>query len=169
MDGSICKCFSCKCQRGNSVLWYIVSSFDKATSSPTKWFFFLKFRINAPGPLRVPFVPNELNDFAGPKMHTAEWNHDIDLKGKKVAVIGSGASAVQVIPSIVDSVDTLHCYQRKPPYVLPRPQFAFPNFMKSIFKYLPFVMWLYRCAIYLLHELIYSAFRPDSIFHMLGE
>lgn len=102
-------------------------------------------------------------------MHTAEWNHEIDLENKKVAVIGSGASAVQVIPSIVDSVDTLHCYQRKPPYVLPRIQFTFPSFIKTIFKYIPFVMWLYRCTIYVIFELLHPAARPESIVHKFGK
>lgn len=101
-------------------------------------------------------------------MHTAEWNNEIDLKNKKVAIIGSGASAVQVIPSIVDKVDTLHCYQRKPPYILPRLQFTFPDFIKKLFFYLPFLMWIFRCLIYIRHELLHAAFYPGSIFHKFG-
>lgn len=123
----------------------------------------------APGGLRVPYIPNEMKTFTGPTMHTAEWNHNIDLKKKRVAVIGSGASAVQVIPSIVDAVDTLHCYQRKPPYVLPRFQFTFPTFIKTIFFYLPFIMWLYRCLIYMRHELLHAAFYSGSIFNKFGK
>lgn len=123
----------------------------------------------APGGLRVPYIPNEFSTFTGPKMHTAEWDKKIDLKNKKVAVIGSGASAVQVIPSIVDDVDILHCYQRKPPYVLPRFQFKFPDFIKLIFFYLPFIMWLYRCLIFIRHELLHTAFYSGSIFNKFGK
>lgn len=101
-------------------------------------------------------------------MHTAVWNHEVDLKNKRVAVIGSGASAVQVIPNIANIVDTLHCYHRKPPYIFPRFQFTFPNFVKAIFKYIPFIMWMYRCTIYILQELMYVGFRPDFMFHKLG-
>ncbi|KAG4072860.1 hypothetical protein HA402_002603 [Bradysia odoriphaga] len=124
--------------------------------------------VMAPGGLRIPHIPNELKAFTGPAMHTAEWNHQIDLKNKRVAVIGSGASAVQVIPSIVDDVQTLHCYQRKPPYIMPRAQFTFPNFLKKIFFYIPFIMWLYRCMIYVRHELLHKAFYAGSLFNKLA-
>lgn len=50
--------------------------------------------------------------------HTAEWDSTVDLKGKKVAVIGTGASSVQVVPSIVDQVDQLYVYQRTPAWVV---------------------------------------------------
>ncbi|KAG4079484.1 hypothetical protein HA402_005181 [Bradysia odoriphaga] len=93
--------------------------------------------IMAMGGLRIPCIPNELKGFTGPTMHTAEWNHEIELKNKKVAVIGSGASAIQVIPNIVNDVQTLHCYQRKAAYVIPRTQFSFPNFVKKFFFYIP--------------------------------
>lgn len=129
----------------------------------------LNFRINAPGALRVPYIPNKFTTFTGPIMHTAEWNNEIDLKNKKVAVIGSGASAVQVIPSIVDSVNSLHCYQRKPPYILPRFQFNFPNFIKNLFLYFPCLMWIFRCFLYIVHELLFSGIKPGSIINKLGK
>ncbi|XP_037040358.1 baeyer-Villiger monooxygenase-like isoform X2 [Bradysia coprophila] len=141
------------------MLRYVDGSLPNVVSDETRAFDII---INGPGGLRVPLVPSEFDAFTGPKMHTAEWNKEIDLKNKKVAVIGSGASAIQVIPSIVDGVETLHCYQRKPPYIFPRPQFTFPNFMKTIFKWFPLVMWLYRCTIFVIQEVIYSAFKADS-------
>ncbi|XP_037040355.1 FAD-binding monooxygenase ktnD-like [Bradysia coprophila] len=144
---------------------YVDGSVPNAGSEETRSFDII---INAPGALRIPLVPSEFDAFTGPKMHTAEWNKEIDLKNKKVAVIGSGASAVQIIPRIADSVETLHCYQRKPPYILPRPQFKFPNFVKAIFNWLPLVMWLYRFTFYVLHELLYGLFTPDSVLHTLG-
>jgi cation diffusion facilitator CzcD-associated flavoprotein CzcO len=60
------------------------------------------------------------DDFAGPAFHSARWNHDIDLTGKTVAVIGTGASAVQFVPAIASKVAKLHLFQRTPQYVLPR-------------------------------------------------
>ncbi|KAJ6640762.1 Baeyer-Villiger monooxygenase, partial [Pseudolycoriella hygida] len=123
--------------------------------------------INAPGALRIPLIPDQFEAFKGPTIHTAEWNHEIELKNKKVAVIGSGASAVQVIPSIVDSVETLHCYQRKPPYILPRAQCSFPGSVKFIFRHFPVVMRLFRYIIFTVHELLYSAFRPGSLMYRL--
>lgn len=168
MDGPIFWRFCAKrCIRVNTIVWYHVrfcynaKRRQKTDSHSTN-------RINAPGALRVPSVPSEFDAFTGPKLHTAEWNNQIDLKNKKVALIGSGASAVQVIPSIVDSVETLHCYQRKPPYIVPRPQFNFPTIVKIIFSWLPWVMWLYRCVYYCVHECVHRSFQPDSIFHNIG-
>ncbi|XP_037037233.1 FAD-binding monooxygenase ktnD-like [Bradysia coprophila] len=112
----------------------------------------------ASGGLRCPHIPNELLAFTGPVMHTAEWNDQIELKKKKVAVIGSGASAIQVIPNIVNDVQTLHCYQRSPAYVFPRFQFTFPNFLVILFHYIPVLTWLYRCLLFILFELFHQAF-----------
>jgi len=121
--------------------------------------------INAPGVVRVPLIPNEFKSFTGPTMHTAEWNHEIEIKNKKVAVIGTGASAIQVIPSIIDTVDTLHCYQRKPPFILERRSYPFSSYIKNMFFYFPFIMWLYRCFIFLFNELIYKAFVPGTFWN----
>jgi cation diffusion facilitator CzcD-associated flavoprotein CzcO len=80
------------------------------------------FVINASGPLSQPAIPafEGASTFAGPAFHTNDWDHSVDLRGKRVAVIGSGASAAQVIPAIVDDVAALHVFQRSPHWVLPR-------------------------------------------------
>lgn len=117
----------------------------------------------------MPSIPDVFKSFTGPMMHTGEWDHEIELTNKKVAVIGTGASAIQVIPNIVDDVDSLHCYQRQPPYVLPRVQFTFPDIVKTIFFYVPIIMWLYRCLIYFLQEVTYIAFRHGSLLHSFGK
>ncbi|MFD9194945.1 flavin-containing monooxygenase [Streptomyces phaeochromogenes] len=70
------------------------------------------------GPVR-PEIPG-LDDFAGPVVHTAEWDPALDFNGKRVAMIGTGASAMQVGPGIVDDVAHLTVFQRQPPWVLPR-------------------------------------------------
>jgi cation diffusion facilitator CzcD-associated flavoprotein CzcO len=65
--------------------------------------------------------------FKGPIVHTAEWDHSLDLKGKTVAVIGTGASAVQVVPSIVDTVKSLEVFQRNSPWTVMRGQIAYES------------------------------------------
>ncbi|MEV4437607.1 NAD(P)/FAD-dependent oxidoreductase [Streptomyces sp. NPDC049577] len=78
--------------------------------------------VSATGPLsdpRIPDVPG-LADFPGPVFHSARWDHDYDLRGKRVAVIGTGASAIQIVPSIQPEVERLTLFQRTPPWVLPR-------------------------------------------------
>ncbi|MCA9545814.1 MAG: NAD(P)/FAD-dependent oxidoreductase, partial [Myxococcales bacterium] len=81
-----------------------------------------QFVINASGPLSKPVIPEfpGRDTFAGPAFHTNHWDHGVDLRGKRVAVIGSGASAAQVIPALVDQVAELHVFQRTPHWVMPR-------------------------------------------------
>ena len=77
----------------------------------------------ATGQLDIPVVPDidGLETFSGPAFHTARWRHDVDLAGKRVAVIGTGASAVQVIPAIAEEVEHLTVFQRSAPFVFPKP------------------------------------------------
>ncbi|MFT3925256.1 MAG: NAD(P)/FAD-dependent oxidoreductase [Myxococcales bacterium] len=86
-----------------------------------------RFVINASGPLSTPVIPRfpGRDTFEGPSFHTGDWRHDIALKGKRVAIIGSGASAAQVIPAIASEVGHLHVFQRTPHWVLPRPDHVF--------------------------------------------
>lgn len=78
--------------------------------------------VSAVGGIHIPHVPDlpGLDAFAGPAFHTARWQHDVDLTGKRVAVIGTGASAIQVVPEIATSAERLHVFQRSAPWVLPR-------------------------------------------------
>ncbi|MBV9319894.1 MAG: NAD(P)/FAD-dependent oxidoreductase [Mycobacterium sp.] len=81
-----------------------------------------RFLINASGVLTVPKLPDidGVDSFSGVTMHTARWDHDQDLAGKRVAVIGTGASAVQVIPQIAPIVDQLTVFQRTPIWCFPK-------------------------------------------------
>jgi len=85
--------------------------------------------ISATGLFTTPTLPDieGLTDFAGAAFHTARWDHDCDLAGKRVAVIGTGASAVQIVPSIADRVSQLTVFQRTPVWVSPRPDYALPS------------------------------------------
>ncbi|MCQ4080567.1 NAD(P)/FAD-dependent oxidoreductase [Streptomyces sp. RB6PN25] len=78
--------------------------------------------ISAAGPLSDPQIPDipGLDDFPGRVFHSGRWDHDYDLKGKRVAVVGTGASAIQIIPSIQPEVKRLTVLQRTPPWVMPR-------------------------------------------------
>ncbi len=69
---------------------------------------------------RYPEIPG-LGDFAGPCFHTARWDHTVDLRGKRVGVIGTGSTASQVVPGIVDKVERVHLFQRTPQWVMPTP------------------------------------------------
>lgn len=78
--------------------------------------------VSAVGGIHIPSVPRltGLDTFAGPVLHTARWRHDVDLTGRRVAVIGTGASSIQLIPRIASDVASLTVFQRTPPWVLPR-------------------------------------------------
>ena len=78
--------------------------------------------ICACGQLTRPSVPDlpGLEDFAGPAFHSSEWRHDLDLRGLRVGVVGTGASAIQFVPEIQPLVSELHVIQRSPPWILPK-------------------------------------------------
>ncbi|KAG0196113.1 hypothetical protein BGX28_010545 [Mortierella sp. GBA30] len=95
------------------------------------------------GPLRIPQIPKQFEDFEGPKWHTAQWNHSFDLTNKRVAIVGSGASAIQVVPSIVNKVKTLEFYQRTATYIIPRRNGAYNRLWKFLFRYVPFFHFVY--------------------------
>ena len=84
------------------------------------------FVIGASGLLRIPRWPDipGRTDFAGPAFHTAHWNHDVDLDGKRVAIIGTGASANQVVPAIAPRVGELLVHQRSPHWMMSHPQYG---------------------------------------------
>lgn len=110
----------------------------------------------------------ENTSFKGKIVHTAEWDHSLDLSNKTVAVVGTGASAVQVIPGIVDSVKKLAVFQRNAPWTVTRGQMSFPWLLRKIFRYVPFVMRAYRNTLFWLNDFTHSAFRVGSLFSALG-
>ncbi|MEZ4288805.1 MAG: NAD(P)/FAD-dependent oxidoreductase, partial [Polyangiales bacterium] len=108
-----------------------------------------QFLINASGPLSTPVVPpfKGKDSFEGASFHTNDWDHDYDYRDKRVAVIGSGASAAQVIPAIVDDVSDLYVFQRTPHWVLPRPDHRFSDLERRMLRN-PAVYQALRQAIY---------------------
>ncbi|KAG0091944.1 hypothetical protein BGZ93_008565 [Podila epicladia] len=71
------------------------------------------------GLLRVPQMPKQFESFHGDMWHSARWNHSVDLTGKRVGVVGTSASGVQIIPVIADKVESLDVYGRSPAYITP--------------------------------------------------
>ena len=95
-----------------------------------------QFLISGAGALHIPSLPDiaGLGDFHGPVFHTAQWDHSVDLTGKRVAVIGTGASAIQVVPELVKIAGQVQLYQRTPAWIKPRINFAFPAALKRAFR-----------------------------------
>ena len=84
--------------------------------------FVARFVVMASGPMHKPVIPAlpGMETFPGPSFHSAKWNHDVDLRGKRVAVIGTGASAIQFVPAIQPEVGYMAVFQRTAPWVLPK-------------------------------------------------
>ena len=114
--------------------------------------------ISAVGGLVDPSWPTiaGLDEYRGAIFHTARWDHSADLKGKRVAVIGTGASAIQVIPSICGDVAELKVLQRTPPWVIPKPATAISAKAKATFKRLPLAQRVFRGSILSLSELVFG-------------
>ncbi|UVE95188.1 NAD(P)/FAD-dependent oxidoreductase [Dietzia sp. B32] len=91
------------------------------------------------GALCEPRLPeiDGIGDFAGPVFHTARWDHSVTLADRRVAVIGTGASAIQVVPSIAPTVAHLDVYQRTAPWVLPRMDRQYPRVERSLYRRVP--------------------------------
>ncbi len=96
------------------------------------------------------------DSYRGEVFHTARWNHDVDLTGKKVAIVGTGASGIQVIPSICDEVAQLTVVQRTPPWVLPKLDASINGLLKTAFRRIPFAQRVFRRAIWALSEGVFG-------------
>lgn len=108
------------------------------------------------GPLSEPSWPNikGLADFKGKMFHSAQWDHDYDLQGKRVAVIGTGASAIQFVPLIQPKVAQLVLFQRTPPWIVPREDHAIPAWQRNLYRWLPLTQRLVRNIIYWQREIL---------------
>lgn len=111
-------------------VWSIETSNGTLTAS---------YFIHAGGPLSQPKYPeiDGLDSFAGTVMHTSRWDHDVELSGKRVAIIGTGASAVQIIPSIAPEVADLTVFQRTPIWCLPKADFALAAPVRAGLRHVP--------------------------------
>ena len=106
--------------------------------------------VSGMGGLSTPAYPTlkGIENFQGKTFHSQDWDHNYPLEGKKVAVIGTGASAIQFVPQIVPKVAHLDLYQRTPPWIVPKPDRAMTQAEKTLFKYVPPAQEALRNAIY---------------------
>ncbi len=130
--------------------------------------------VTACGQLSVPKVPPlpGLEDFEGPAFHTAEWRHDVDLADKRVALIGTGCSAIQVGPAIQPEVAQLDVYQRSPGWTLAKGDHEYSRLSRALFRRLPALRRLDRASVYAFQELAAAAFTRHRwllpLFRVLG-
>jgi cation diffusion facilitator CzcD-associated flavoprotein CzcO len=123
--------------------------------------------VSATGPLSDPKVPDipGIDTFPGKVFHSARWDHDYDLRGKRVAMVGTGASAIQIVPSIQPDVAKLTLFQRTPPWVMPRVDRAISGAERWLHRQLPFTSQARRGLLWGLRELQVQAFtkRPNEL------
>jgi cation diffusion facilitator CzcD-associated flavoprotein CzcO len=113
-----------------------------------------QFLISGAGALHIPSIPDieGRDEFRGPAFHSAEWDHSVDLTGKRVAVIGTGASAIQIVPEIVGQVAELQLYQRTPAWVVPRSNPEIPVAVRRAMENVPGLRAAARLGIYWAQE-----------------
>src|SRR5262249_41336549 len=116
--------------------------------------------VSAVGLLTEPKIPNlqGLDKFKGAVFHSARWNHDFDLAGKRVAAIGTGASAIQFVPEIQSQVAQLHVFQRTPPWVVPHTARPTSERERDLFRRVPLLQRLVRGFIYTAREALVLGF-----------
>ena len=138
--------FNCEVERAvydeQKQIWHVTT--HDGTELTTRIF------VSGIGALSIPAYPKlpGVENFQGEAFHSARWNHDYDLTGKRVAAVGTGASAIQFVPRIAPEVEQLDLYQRTPPWVLSKPDRRMTKIEKLLFKTLPVTQKLFRGGIY---------------------
>jgi cation diffusion facilitator CzcD-associated flavoprotein CzcO len=127
--------------------------------------------VAALGGLSNPAMPEILGieAFEGPAFHSARWRHDVDLRGKRVAVIGTGASAIQFVPQIAPQAAELTVYQRTPPWIIPRHDRPISKAARFLRRRMPGYARLERAAIYASLEARALGFVTDTRIVKIGE
>ena len=120
--------------------------------------------VDATGPLSQPQVPRipGLRRFEGTMFHSANWDHDHDLTGERVAVIGTGASAIQFVPRIAERVGQMHVFQRTAPWILPHTDRPTTRAERRLYRALPVAQKAVRAAVYLARESYALGFAKDQ-------
>src|SRR3954466_12599382 len=115
----------------SSHTWRLTTDDGRETSA--------RYVVGATGVFTQPKRPDipGLDDFAGPMMHTARWDHSLDLRGKRVGVIGTGASGVQLIPAIAEQVEEITVFQRTPIWGLRKPDAVLSATVRRILARVP--------------------------------
>ena len=129
--------------------------------------------IAGPGPLSDPKLPDieGIDTFAGTIFHSARWNHEHSLLGRRVAVIGTGASSIQLVPHIQPEVSSLHLFQRTPPWVVPHRDRPISRAERALYRVFPPAQRLVRAFVYASRELfVFTLMHPraDSLAERAG-
>jgi cation diffusion facilitator CzcD-associated flavoprotein CzcO len=119
--------------------------------------------VSACGGLSRPSLPDieGIESFAGTTFHSARWDHSVPIEGKRVAVIGTGASAVQIVPAIAPRVGRLFVYQRTPPWIVPKPDGPISPLAQRVFRRAPALQRVARQALYWQKEVFAVGFVVD--------
>ena len=123
----------------------------------------------ATGQLHQPATPRLEGEFAGHSFHSAEWDHGYDLRGKRVAVVGTGASAVQFVPEVAEQAAHLTVFQRTGNWFMPRRNRPYPRAYRALIRYVPGVQWVRRRFLFGYLELVTASIRhPRTVGRLLG-
>lgn len=122
-----------------------------------------RFLIAATGGLSRPRLPDisGLDTFEGPMVHSARWDPDVRYDGARIGVIGTGASAVQIVPELAPVARSVTLFQRTPPWILPREDRAYRPWERTAFRTVPGLTWLVRMRQYWRMEMRGVAFLSD--------
>jgi cation diffusion facilitator CzcD-associated flavoprotein CzcO len=125
--------------------------------------------VSATGALADPSIPElpGLDRFAGNVFHSARWDHDHDLTGRRVAVVGTGASAIQFVPEIQPTVGHLDLFQRTPPWVLPRGNPPIPRSWQRRFARHPQLLAFARRSVFSLYESFHVGFKHPAVMKLV--
>jgi cation diffusion facilitator CzcD-associated flavoprotein CzcO len=135
--------------------WEVVTVASKTQGgSGERQSVFAEFVIAGNAPLCEPSFPNVPGRdlFRGTQFHSARWDFNFSADGKRIAVIGTGASAAQFVPVLAKSAASLAVFQRTPAWVAPRWDFRYPGVLRFLFSWVPGLTWLYRTLLYFFHE-----------------
>jgi cation diffusion facilitator CzcD-associated flavoprotein CzcO len=127
--------------------------------------------VSGVGALSEPSVPElpGLERFEGPTWHSAEWNHQHDLSGERVAVVGTGASSIQFVPRIRQQAEQVHVFQRTPPWIMPHPDRPIRPLERGLFRRVPRLQRLVRDGIYWARESFVPGFMHPEVMRLVAE
>jgi cation diffusion facilitator CzcD-associated flavoprotein CzcO len=110
---------------------------------------------------RLPLIPG-IETFQGTSFHSAEWDHDFDATGKRIAVVGAGASAVQFVPKLAAEAARLTVFQRSPNYLMPKPDKPYTAFHRTMFRIAPVTQSVERGGIWTIMEQFAKGLKDDT-------
>jgi len=152
-------------------LKYLRSDFHIASGSgkTAKDLLHINCRINGQGRFSSPKDPELYKDFSGSIVHTSAWNDSVEYRGKRVAVVGTGSTAIQVVPSIAKDVESLVVFQRHAPWIFPIAAVQYSPIVQWAFSNIPGVMKLYRMLLHWKYEpFYYVTWRHKAMLHQKG-